>query len=452
VRCAKPPPPGQPEEPRHLGESYYYRCTTRDGQHRQPSSRTRLQEKYEVDKSNKRNESKSNLTIPGPVSICAVRRSPSLQSQGAVAPNAKLKSKTPTGSNLRPTDERRSTGLKSRSEELGVKDKPTSMSLEGDNEKPLKQLPIAIPRDNGRTIEEVKQNIIGSSSNLSFTSPGTVIKWSWVSLATERIESELLRDCSGLFGTPKHYYSFLACHGNDSPATNHLFLPDDSEIKSCYWNLFHRDAMLPERRGLWVYISSFAGRSLLSARSPKALIHAVFHACLGWFNLIQKGYLHRDISIGNLVMVEDAVTTKAFEILKNERWNATVEDMTEALQDLKIDSSTMATSEDKLTAALHDLGIADKCNGFVIDNDLAIKLAGYFKPARLPFGYLPIQILTASEYGDDYRQSPVDDLYSFMQWAAVFHDQDLAAKDVPFGNSKGLDIRFEGCGNTRRQN
>jgi hypothetical protein len=43
-------------------------------------------------------------------------------------------------------------------------------------------------------------------------------------------------------------------------------------------------------------------------------------------------------------------------------------------------------------------------------------------------------MLIAGEYGDDYLQSPVDDLYSFyhtMQWAAVFHDQGFAAKDVP---------------------
>ena len=44
-------------------------------------------------------------------------------------------------------------------------------------------------------------------------------------------------------------------------------------------------------------------------------------------------------------------------------------------------------------------------------------------------------ILTAAEYGRDYLQSPVDDLYSFyytMQWAAVFHDQEFAAEDIPF--------------------
>ena len=93
---------------------------------------------------------------------------------------------------------------------------------------------------------------------------------------------------------------------------------------------------------------------------------------------MQKGYLHRDISIGNLVMVDDAVTTKAFEILKNQGWNTTVDDITEALQELEIDSSTKATWENKLTAALHDLRIMDKCHGFVIDGDMAINMTDYF--------------------------------------------------------------------------
>ena len=97
---------------------------------------------------------------------------------------------------------------------------------------------------------------------------------------------------------------------------------------------------------------------------------------IGWFNLIQKGYLHRDISIGNVVMVEDAVTTKAFEILKKEGGKATVENITEALRDLKIDSS--ATWENDLTIALQDLNITNKCHGFVIDGDMAIKMADYF--------------------------------------------------------------------------
>ena len=173
--------------------------------------------------------------------------------------------------------------------------------MESDNEKPLGLflrlivrsswltfpqaiLPIKITQENGHAIENVTQNIIGFSSNLNFASPGMVVKCSWVSPAAKSIESDLLRDCSGLFGTPKHYYSFLASHGNNSPATNHLFLPNDTETESCYWNLFGPDAGSLDRRSLWVYISSFAGHSLVTARSSKALIHAVFHACLGMWS------------------------------------------------------------------------------------------------------------------------------------------------------------------------
>jgi len=47
VRCAEPSSPGQCEDLRDRGDSYNYRCTTRDDQHRQQSSRTRLQGKYE---------------------------------------------------------------------------------------------------------------------------------------------------------------------------------------------------------------------------------------------------------------------------------------------------------------------------------------------------------------------------------------------------------------------
>jgi hypothetical protein len=148
---------------------------------------------------------------------------------------------------------------------------------------PKDQFPIAIRQYNGRPVGEVKQDIIEVSSNLNFAPPGVVIKWSWVSSAARSVESALLHDCS-LFGTTKHYYSFLACPDNHSPATNHLFLLDDTEsFKSSYWNLFRTDAKVPasERHGLWVYISPFAGHSLVTAHSSKALIRAVFHACLG---------------------------------------------------------------------------------------------------------------------------------------------------------------------------
>ena len=83
-------------------------------------------------------------------------------------------------------------------------------------------------------------------------------------------------------------------------------------------------------------------------------------------------------------MVDNAVTTEAFKILKNESLNATIEDVTEALQNLKIDSSSNTALEDKLKAALRNLGITNKCSGFVIDGDMAINMVDYFKKKKRP--------------------------------------------------------------------
>ena len=137
-------------------------------------------------------------------------------------------------------------------------------------------------------IRYIKQHIFEPPSenmkNFNLAPPGVVVKTSWVSMATRSIEPDLLRDCSGLFGTPKHYYSFLAYHDDNSPATNHLFLPARNvvELKPYFWTVFKREPpSSPDYRSLWVYVSAYAGHSLVPADSPNALIQSVLHACLG---------------------------------------------------------------------------------------------------------------------------------------------------------------------------
>ena len=83
---------------------------------------------------------------------------------------------------------------------------------------------------------------------------------------------------------------------------------------------------------------------------------------MGCFNMMQKGY------IGNIVMLDRGVKTKAFEVI-NLGKNVMVDDITKKLEELNIDSS--ATWENKLVATLRDLGITDKCHDFVIDGDMA---------------------------------------------------------------------------------
>jgi hypothetical protein len=142
---------------------------------------------------------------------------------------------------------------------------------------------IVIPRHNSH-IQAIKHILQENGKVLSKTLPGTVVKFSWASLTTRSIEPDLLRDCSGLFGTLKHYYSFLVCHGDDSPATNHLFLPAPGDDRqSLHWPLFVHNSTPPEPdyRALWGYASAYSGHSLMTASSSKELILAIFHASLG---------------------------------------------------------------------------------------------------------------------------------------------------------------------------
>ena len=141
-----------------------------------------------------------------------------------------------------------------------------------------------IPRhNNDHGIQPITHILQENGQDLSPTPPGTVVKFSWVSLTTRSIEPDLLRDCSGLFGTLKHYYSFLVCHGENSPATNHLFLPaPECDRQSLHWPLFvHSAPPEPDYRALWGYASAYGGHSLMTAGSSKELILALFHASLG---------------------------------------------------------------------------------------------------------------------------------------------------------------------------
>ena len=70
--------------------------------------------------------------------------------------------------------------------------------------------------DTGYPIHGINHFIVRPSSenrkDLALTLPGTMVKFLWVSKASYSIEpnGNLLQDCSDLFGTLKHYYSFLA--------------------------------------------------------------------------------------------------------------------------------------------------------------------------------------------------------------------------------------------------
>jgi hypothetical protein len=113
-----------------------------------------------------------------------------------------------------------------------------------------------------------------------------VLKSSWVSLSGAVIEPKVRGDCSGMFGLPKHAYSFWAHHTDNCITTNHLFLPSshlDTEAMEEYrWHLYEKEgAERPDYRALLVQVMQDAGSSLVSAPDLQWLITAITHAHIG---------------------------------------------------------------------------------------------------------------------------------------------------------------------------
>ena len=85
--------------------------------------------------------------------------------------------------------------------------------------------------------------------------------------------------------------------------------------------------------------------------------------------MLRKGFLHRDVSIGNTLMLDPPVTMKPFE--------------TRAVEELMTQLSLqygdeLTTHADLLGDMIKKIGLADKCHGFVIDGDMAAPLKDYF--------------------------------------------------------------------------
>ena len=85
--------------------------------------------------------------------------------------------------------------------------------------------------------------------------------------------------------------------------------------------------------------------------------------------MLRKGFLHRDISVGNTLMLDPPVTMKPFE-------TRIIEGLVERFP-LQY-RCELSRSTDLLERMIKEMGLVDKCCGFVIDGDMAAPLEGYF--------------------------------------------------------------------------
>ncbi|KAJ6466978.1 hypothetical protein C8R45DRAFT_838996 [Mycena sanguinolenta] len=238
-----------------------------------------------------------------------------------------------------------------------------------------------------------------------------------------RLEQEVLKRCSQLFGCSRHHYSFQPLSEDGVHATNHLFLPNPSEkFTDFHWSEFGSCPPAPEYLSLFLHLCSLIGSSLAESEDPVSLFRSVLHGMLGWLAMFQAGFLHRDVSIGNLLRL------------------ATAEEMTAALDRLSLNDPTSASEPPfdykaqakRVERWQRELGVGSNALGFMIDGDCAVRWHKFADPRNASrsgtYEFISRNLRLAKENpSKKYLHSPVDDLHSFYfvaQWAATFHTSD----------------------------
>ena len=85
--------------------------------------------------------------------------------------------------------------------------------------------------------------------------------------------------------------------------------------------------------------------------------------------MLRKGFLHRDVSIGNALMLDPPVTVKPFK----------AQSIEELMTRLSLGyEGDLARYANLLEDVVKKMGSPDECHGFVIDGDMAASLDGYF--------------------------------------------------------------------------
>ncbi|KAF7308373.1 Pkinase-fungal domain-containing protein [Mycena chlorophos] len=243
------------------------------------------------------------------------------------------------------------------------------------------------------------------------------------------IEGEVLRQCSGLFGCLRHHHSFEPALSDDGhlPTTNHLFLPGPGEQSaSFHWPLFDSIPPQPEYRRLMLHVSSPVGSSLVLWDHPQDLFRSILHGMLGWLGMFQRGIMHRDPSIGNIIRVSPPVEMAPFVLDATFVVRRSLEDLQASLNDKKInqliDDLDHERESQRLRSLLAELNVGTSVSGVIIDADCAVRWDEFDKPrnaTRVGTAEFMSSDLRNSATKPEYLHSPLDDLAAFYytaQW------------------------------------
>ncbi|KAG6817512.1 hypothetical protein H0H93_007201, partial [Arthromyces matolae] len=136
--------------------------------------------------------------------------------------------------------------------------------------------------------------------------PTSILKLSYISNSKRNREADVYSLSDGLFGTPSILQIFEPQGLRKVDVSNSIFLPSEKDVDEKHDGAFthKRTGIKPEMRTPCLILASDEGKFLEQCQSPWDLMECILHAMLGWLNYYQKGYLHRDVSIGNVLKLK----------------------------------------------------------------------------------------------------------------------------------------------------
>ncbi|KAJ3805956.1 hypothetical protein F5876DRAFT_81210 [Lentinula aff. lateritia] len=284
-----------------------------------------------------------------------------------------------------------------------------------------------------------------------------VLKGSWPQVAKRNLEARMFGACTGDFGSPDHIMSFEACYADGSPVSNSIFLPSANDsLENVFWNLHSAKPPpvypKPDFRSLCFSLTRDESETLENCTSAFELMECLLHSMLGWLNLYQHGFLHRDISIGNLLKLKSEAISlrKDFSALpvgnlilpSSTRDIGSLNSFPKLLAVVKNDKHRRSIAD--IACKIHDhakvLTSGAGCKAIWTDGDMGADMAGYFESAHDgTMSGTPQFMSTGLLYAefDNEIQSPADDIESFL-WVGLWS----TLRNTKFPKSAKKEIRW----------
>ncbi|KAK7061342.1 hypothetical protein R3P38DRAFT_2828966 [Favolaschia claudopus] len=258
-----------------------------------------------------------------------------------------------------------------------------------------------------------------NSTHIHSDGKPNILKASWQVDERKDTETKMYAAADGAFGTPAVVCSFEGTHPNGSSISDSLLLPTAQDLESgaCrYLSIFTRTTVspIPERRTLYITVFDSVGQSLIHAESSYDFCIALVHSLLGWLSYYQTGFLHRDVSIGNVLLAVGGSRTSKTSFSVECPASSSSNDQGDSVQ----------AYADSIRDLARNLNIKSEFAAFITDGDMAVDWRTYFEnnDHKTKYGtpeFMSLAIHNAVDLNMPYLHSPIDDLESFF-WVSLW--------------------------------